>query len=261
VSSSQKLRGWKENNEERAWYSTALFPVSYVAPRLSSLLVGNFESPRSPSTRLEAGRSSLLCLLPFVRLLAMAQYEPLDVEDGDGRRDSESPLLADKDVNWLTTASRRERTLETQRSALLALVFVLVLALAAQSVVHHRATRPPLPPPPRPPPPAAPSLAPPQLELRPSLPSSRYDDLNQGRWEAPSRVWTKETVVEVWGSPALNAGHMRTTELSAFEWRPEGGVHDWDTFEFLKRMYNSQKGLLLVGGESPFLRHLRSSRI
>lgn len=184
----------------------------------------------------------------------MAKYEPLDVEEGDDRRDSESPLLADEDLKWLPTASRRGRSfpsLESQRTGLLALVFVLVLALAGQSVVHHKPLRPPpsqFAPPPPPPPFPAPPLAP-QLELRTSRPSGKYDDLNRGRWEAPTRVWTKDTVVEVWGSPAVSSGKMRSVELSAFSWRPEGEMRHWDTFEFLKRMYNSQKGLLLVGGE------------
>lgn len=181
----------------------------------------------------------------------MAKYEALDVEDGDDRRDSDSPLLAAEEFIWATSRrTGRFPSLEAQRSGLLALVFVLVLALAGQSVVHHTPPRPPpsrspVPPPPPPPPALA---ATPQLEVL-RLPSGKYDELNRGRWEAPARVWTKETVVEVWGSPAVNSGRLRLEAISALSWTPEGEIRDWDTFDFFKRMYNSQKGLLLVGGE------------
>ncbi|KAM0791788.1 hypothetical protein ACM66B_004051 [Microbotryomycetes sp. NB124-2] len=119
---------------------------------------------------------------------------------------------------------------------------------------------------PQPPPPPPLSSSPvddvaPSLGTEPSLPDSNatlpsnaFADITQGSWVPPSHPWTMADVKLKHGMTALgNAGKLgqhRLVQVNAFEWMPDTPsrkLHQWNTFEFLKRTFNSEAGLLLVG--------------
>lgn len=189
---------------------------------------------------------SLASLHPSPSCRAMGGYERLSISEGS----SSSSLVDEED--W-TPPSRSERTgLVQQRNFLAILAIVLALALGVQSVRHHA-------------PPPLPASRPPAASPTPSTPrvssqqdaavgaSRPYAGLARGHWSPPSRAWTKQDVLHQWGAPAQgnvgSANKARLEQLSAWEWKPEMAIREWESFEFIKRCMNSEKGLLLVGGE------------
>jgi hypothetical protein len=194
---------------------------------------------RAQATALDP--ASTFCSLPSFGMTT-AKYEQLQHDDSSS---DNSPLLENSRSPWL---ARPESPSARGGWALLSLVqsnparslvctltafFILVSAL---SYSHHG---PPLP-----------------HFGHSALPSRRHDALTRGRWKPPSRVWAKEDVEKEWGRPPGgspgNGGVARVLQVASWEWSPElrDGMRSWDAFDFVKRMFNSDVGLILVGGKS-----------
>lgn len=85
------------------------------------------------------------------------------------------------------------------------------------------------------------------------LPSKHYNSITSGRWIPPTFPRTKQDVIKIWGRPPGGSpgkgGAQRTLTVASWDWEPLEQIREWDSFEFVKRCFNSENGLLLVGGE------------
>ncbi|SCV73995.1 BQ2448_6425 [Microbotryum intermedium] len=93
-----------------------------------------------------------------------------------------------------------------------------------------------------------------QIDHTSFLPSQRFARLNHGRWVPPPRQpYEQKECEDEWGitahSDEINGGDRRALAVAAFRWQPvqEGGMREWSGYEFVKRLLNSQTGLLVVG--------------
>ncbi|SDA01271.1 BZ3500_MvSof-1268-A1-R1_Chr10-1g02550 [Microbotryum saponariae] len=94
-----------------------------------------------------------------------------------------------------------------------------------------------------------------QIDRTSFLPSQRVARLTHGRWVPPRAQppYEQKECEDEWGitahSDEINGGDRRALTVAAFRWQPlqEGGMREWSGYDFVKRLLNSQTGLLVVG--------------